>query len=266
MIRQSSALCVTLLLLLFVPAPASSGTAADAALPRLPCEVAPYPSLPALDEPPTPAFWSGAAFGGTWTPPVCSGWQAGPTSFVVALAGHFTNRGDSAAMLTRIGMISTLTKVRYWSVTEKKWEALFTRAAGLRGPDANMPRGDFSAGEFVTGSELYFLSADNRMQKDMVTRLRVKDVAGDRLVVEMSNLSPLRFLGFTVVPAGDFQTLYFLDRQPDGSWQFYSVTRILNGSLLLSRLVAGPSYVNRAVAMYRHLAGIATDKEPPAMR
>ena len=119
--------------------------------------------------------------------------------------------------------------------------------------------------EFRSGAELYFLSADNRMQKDIVTRIRVKEAAADHIVLEMSNVSPLRFLTFTVVPPGDFETLYFLDRHPDGSWQFYSVTRVLNGSFLLSRLVTGPSYINRAVAMYRDFVGIPTDRNPPAM-
>ena len=265
MIRKDLAgLLFTLLVLLVVPVPASLGAVADAALPRLPCGVASYPALPALDAPPNAGLWTGAALGGEWVPPACTGWQAGPTTFVVALAGHFTNAHDVGAMLAHIGMISALPEVRYWSVTDKKWDSLFTKATSLRGPDANTPRGDFSAAEFHSGSELYFLSADNRMQKDSVTRLRAKDVETQHAVLEMTNVAPLRWLAFTVVPAGDMQTLYFLDRQPDGSWQFYSVTRILNASFLLSRLVTGPSYVNRAVAMYRYIAGIPTDRDPPA--
>ena len=68
----------------------------------------------------------------------------------------------------------------------------------------------------------------------------------------------------TLIPAGDLQTLYFLDRQTDGSWQFYNLTRVLNPSPLLTHLMTGPSYINRSVAMYRYIAGIQTDREPPA--
>lgn len=264
--KGSGVIGLALLFLLLLPASPSVGGHESAALPRLPCEDASYPVLPALDGPPNIAFWNGADFGGTWIAPACSGWRAGSTNVVVALAGHFSNRGDSGVMLTRIGRISVLPEVRYWSVTDKKWEALFTRAIALRGPDANASRGDFAVSEFRSGSELFFLSADNRMQNDIVTRIRVKDAEADHVVLEMSNVSPLRFLTFTVVPTGDFQTLYFLDRLPDGSWQFYSVTRIINGSFLLSRLITGPSYVNRAVAMYRDIVGIPTDRNPPAMR
>ena len=250
--------------------PFAAGTAAALAVdpvatpPLLPCGAAPSPAYPALDAPPNIGLWTGAAFGGSWNPPACTGWQAAPTTYVVALAGHFTNRGDSGAMLTQIGMISALPEVRYWSVTDKKWDALFTRATSLRGPDANTPRGDFSAAEFHSGSELYFLSADNRLQKDMVTRMRVKDAGPDRIVLETTNVAPMRWFGVTLVAAGDMQTLYFLDRLPDASWQFYSLTRILNASFLLSSLVTAPSYANRSVAMYRYIAGIPTDREPPA--
>jgi hypothetical protein len=216
-----------------------------------------------LDAPPNFESWNGAA-SAKWVPPACSGWHAAPAVLLVTLAGHFTNPGDVSAILSRVGNISALTAVRYWSVTDKEWEALFTRATGLRGPDANTPRADFSAAEFRGGTDLYFLSNDNRTQKDLVTRLRIRDLRPERIVLEMTNVSPLRWLAFTVVPPGDLQTLYFLDRQSDGSWRFYSATRVLNASFLLSRLVTGPSYVNRAVAMYRHIAGIPTEREPPA--
>ena len=82
---------------------------------------------------------------------------------------------------SRVGGISALPAVRYWSVTDKKWEALFTRATSLRGPDANTPRADFSAAEFHSGTDLYFLSTDNRMQKELValapSTMKIKIIA-----------------------------------------------------------------------------------------
>jgi len=261
---RSAGLLVAFLMLLLVPAPISAGAPADALAPRLLHGVASYPALPALDAPPNVGFWSGVALGAPWSPPAFTEWQPAPASFVVALAGRFTDSRDVDAMLARIGMISALSEVRYWSVTDRQWEKLFARATSLSGPDSNAQRGDFSAAEIHSGSELYFLSADNRLQKDMVTRLYVRDVGTDRIVLEMKNVAPLRWFTFTMVPAGDMQTLYFLDRQPDGTWQFYSVTRVLNASLVFSRVASGPSYINRAVAMYRYIAGIPTDRDPPA--
>jgi hypothetical protein len=264
MIPKNLAGLFFLSLSLFVaPIPLSFGV--TALPPRLPCGTASYPTIPALDAPPNVAFWTGADLGKEWVPNICSGWRAGATAFVVAVAGHFSNPNDVRAMLMHIGRISALPEVRYWSVTDKKWEALFGRAASLTGPGAAKPRADFSAAEFHSGSELYFLSADNRTQKDMITKLRAKEIGPDRIVLEMTNVSPVRWLGFTVVPAEDMQTLYFLDRESAGTWQFYSMTRVLNASLFFSRLVSVASYVNRAIAMYRHIAGIRTDRDPPAM-
>jgi hypothetical protein len=262
--KSLAGLLFAVLLPLLLVAPASVA-ATDTAPPRLPCGVESYPAAPALNAPPNAMLWTGATLDEGWRPPACTGWQPAPTTLVVALAGHFSNGRDVDAMLARIGKISALREVRYWSVTDKRWDALFTQATGLDGPNPGALRTDFSSAEIHNGSDLFFLSADNRLQKDVVNRLRAKEVGPKRIVLETTNVSPLRWLRFTMVPAGDMQTLYFLERQADGSWQFYSLTRVLNASSLLSRLVTGPSYVNRAVAMYRYIAGIPTDRDPPAM-
>jgi hypothetical protein len=61
------------------------------------------------------------------------------------------------------------------------------------------------------------------------------------------------------------QSIYFLDRESDGVWRYYSIARTGRNA---SRLAAGhaASSINRAVAFYRALAGIPTDQEPPAAR
>jgi hypothetical protein len=263
--KRLAGLLLAFLFLEFVRVPMSGAIEAYAPLPRVPCEAGAFPGLPALDAPPVAEIWTGATLRDRWIPPACTGWQAAHATLMVALTGHFTNSRDLGAMLAHIGMISALHEVRYWSVTDKQWNALFTRAIGLSGPDSSTPRGDFSSAEFRKGSELYFLSSDNRLQKEIVTRLRVRDMGTESVVLEMTNVSPLRWFTFTMVPAGDMQTLYFLNRRADSSWQFYSLTRVLNGSFLLPHLVSNPSYVNRAVAMYRYIAGIPTDLAPPAM-
>src|SRR5258706_6505796 len=257
---------VTRLLFAFV-LPLLLGTqasvAADAVPPRVPCGVQSYPAMPALDAPPNAVLWTSATGRGGGRPPACTGWQPASATIAVALAGHFSSNSDVGAMLARIGRISELREVRYWSVTDKRWDALFTQTTSLDGPNPVALRGDFSTTEIHSGSDLYFLTTDNRLQKDIVNRLRAKEVEAQRIVLETANVSPLRWLGFTIVPAGGMQTLYFLDHKADGTWQFYSLTRVLNASFLLPRLVTGPSYVNRAAAMYRYLAGVPTDLDPP---
>ena len=64
---------------------------------------------------------------------------------------------------------------------------------------------------------------------------------------------------------GEVQSVYFLDREPDNVWRYYSVARTDKKA---NSLTAGheASSINRAVAYYRHLAGIPTGQEPPAAR
>ena len=232
-------------------------------LPRPPCEGAAYPTIPSTGALPNVEFWTTQALGADWMPPACTGWDKGGV-LVVALAGQFASSRDTDAILARIGAISGLRTVRYWSVTDKDWTPLFVRATGLSTPDAKAARGDFSAAELRGGVPLYFLSDDNRASNETITRFVLKNIGPDRIVLDMSNVTPMRWFGLSVVPAGGVRTLYFLDRQRDGSWRFYSLSRVSEVSSLLFRFVSPASYVNRAVAMYRHLAEIPPDRDPPA--
>jgi hypothetical protein len=75
----------------------------------------------------------------------------------------------------------------------------------------------------------------------------------------------MRYLFVTVFRPREMQTVYFLDRESPGVWRFYSITRT---GPKASSLAIGhdASSINRAVAFYRHLAGIPTDQEPPPVR
>ncbi len=241
----------------------ASATTAPAG-PRTPCSAAPYPAFPAPNGSPNVELWSGEELGANWTPPSCTGWESSPADLVVALAGRFASGSDADGLLDRIGRISGLSAVRYWSVTDKEWNPLFVRAIALGTPDPAAVRGDFSADEIRRGAALYFLATDNRLGNGTITRLILTANGPGHIVLETTNVSPLRWYWFVVTPAGGARTLYFLDRQSDGSWQFYSLSRISQVSSLFSRFVARESYVNRAVAMYRYMADIPTDRDPPA--
>ncbi|SRR5258706_3278228 len=230
--------------------------------PRPPCGVEPYPNYPALGAPPAITLWTQAELE-AWSPPSCTAWPSGSATLVVGLAGRFREAGDADAMLARIGAISSLRDVRYWSITDKRWNTLFTRASALVGPDPKKPRGDFSAAEMRAGRDVYFVAADNRSKDDSISRLHMREAPNGHLIIETENVTPLRWMFFTFAAPGNVQTWYFIDREADGSWRFYSLTRVLYASSFFVRLVSGESYMNRAVAMYRHLAGIPTDREPP---
>ncbi len=95
--------------------------------------------------------------------------------------------------------------------------------------------------------------------------MRVRKIDQDFLELETENISPIRYLFVPLADPGDVQTLYFLNRQTNGEWGYYSLARIAaNASSLVEGHAA--SYINRAVAFFRYVGGIATDLEPPAAR
>jgi len=95
--------------------------------------------------------------------------------------------------------------------------------------------------------------------------MRILSAAADRLVFETENVTTVRYLLMPLFHPGDIQSIHFLEREPEDVWRYYSIMRTGKNS---SSLIPGKeaSAVNSAVAFYRHLAGIPTDKEPPAMR
>ena len=141
---------------------------------------------------------------------------------------------------------------------------MFVRATALDGPDPKKSRADFSAAELRAGGSLYFVAADNRSGKDAVSRLHLTAAGNEHFVLETENVTPLRWGFLTYAAPGSFQTWYFLDRDSDASWRFYSLSRVLYASALFGSIIPTKSYINRAVAMYRHLIGAVTDQGPPA--
>jgi hypothetical protein len=97
--------------------------------------------------------------------------------------------------------------------------------------------------------------------------MRIEEVSADRLVFDVENVSTMRYFFLTLFSPGEMQSIYFLDRESESVWRYYSIARIGRNA---SRLATGPAHasssINRAVAFYRSLAGIPTDQEPPAAR
>ena len=95
--------------------------------------------------------------------------------------------------------------------------------------------------------------------------MHIAEVSRDRIVYDIENVSAMKYFFVTTFHPGDLQTVYFLDRESEGVWDYYSIVRTGRTS---NRLTAGhpSSSINRAVAFYRYLAGIPTDREPPVAR
>ena len=111
---------------------------------------------------------------------------------------------------------------------------------------------------------LYFEQVDNLSGK-ATYRMHVAEESADRIVVEVENVSTMHYHFIPILHPGEMQSIYFLERESDSVWRYYSIVRTGKNA---SRLIGGneSSSINRAVAFYRYLVGIPTDQEPPAAR
>jgi hypothetical protein len=230
--------------------------------PQPPCGSQPVPPYPDLENSPAVRAWDHAASGRDWTPPACTGWTDPGFTTLVAAVARFRHSSGAEGLLRRIGAISGLSGIRYWSTTRKRWQTLIIDAHALSDATGDSRREDFSPDEMAEGKSLYFQQEDNLSGK-AIYRMRVISASQDRLVVDSENTGAVRFLRMPVFPPGGIQTITFLDRESQDVWRYYSILRTSKDA---SRLAAGSeaSSINRAAAFYRYLAGIPTDKEPPA--
>src|SRR4051794_3832352 len=91
---------------------------------------------PSLDaepgRPPVVQVWSGGTLGETWRPAACMGWTSPGFRVLVAITGTFRD-ATAAGPLGRLGAISALPEMRYWSVADGVWEPLVSKATALTG-------------------------------------------------------------------------------------------------------------------------------------
>jgi len=234
--------------------------------PQLPCEREPFPEYSRVDQLPATVFRERDDAGNDWTPPVCTGWTTRGYSTLVATAGRFRIGTETSDIRRRIGAISEFKGVLYWSTTHQKWQPMIVDAYAVTGAKGQR-RKDFSPGEISEGSVLYYQQTDNLSGKAMY-RMHIISASPNRLVFETENISTMRYLLIPLFGPGDLQSIYFLDREssmPNDVWRYYSLVRTGRSA---SKLITGheASSVNRAVALYRYLAGIPTNMEPPAAR
>jgi hypothetical protein len=216
-----------------------------------------------VEHSPSIKVWDRSTLGGVWRPPACLGWSAPGFTTLVSTVARFHDSGGADELLRRIGAISGLTGIRYWSTTHQRWQRLIVSASALSGPEGG-GRQDFARAELAPGSVLFFQQSDSLSGK-ATYRMRVVSAAPDRLIFETENVTALRYLLVPLFPPHELQAIYFLERESPDIWRFYSITRTGKDS---SGLAAGhdASAINRAVAFFRHFAGIPTDREPPAAR
>jgi len=232
--------------------------------PQPPCGTNPVPPYPGLDNPPSVKFWTESELGQDWRPPACTGWTATGFATLVTTAARFRYTSGAEGLLRHIGAISELAGMRYWSTTHKQWQTLVVDAYASTGIERSHRRQDFTPDEMRGGKVLYLERVDN-LTGTAIYRMRILEASADRLVFDVENVSIMRYFLVTLFRPGEMQSVYFLDRESNSVWRYYSIARTGRNA---SRLATGheASSVNRAVAFYRSLAGIPTDQEPPAAR
>ena len=232
--------------------------------PRPPCGMEPDPPYPELGSPPIVKFWDTSALSRGWRPPACTGWAENGYSTLITTSARFRYTAGSEGLLRHIGAISELAGMRYWSTTHRQWRTLIESAHALPGARPGHRRPDFLPDELKDGSVHFFEQVDN-LAGTAVYQLHIAEASADRLVFEVENVSTMSRYYVTLFHPGEVQSIYYLDRESDSVWRYYSLVRTGRNA---SWLATGhpSSSINRAVAFYRSFVGIPTDREPPAAR
>lgn len=183
---------------------------------------------------------------------------------VLALAARFRFAGGMDQLRRKVGAVSTTKGILYWSATSKQWKPLVLDAHALAGPESDQGRADFSPEEIAEGRTLFFHQVDNLLG-DVAYRMRIRSAAKDRLVFDVENAVPIKYLTITLFEPGQIQSICYLQQESAEVWRYYSLGRTSGKA---AALLPGheASTINRAVALFRHLAGIPTGQEPPAAR
>jgi len=250
------------------PLAAAVGFAVATPLPTPPCGTPPVPAYASLGVQPAMAILGAEELDASvWRPSSCTGWPAASRSrVVVAVAGLVHVAGGPETLLARAGAVSTLRSMRYWSTTDKAWRPLFLDAAALAGPaEGGDRRGDFRPSELQAGRTLYFWVRDSR-SGPLVYRMRVLEHSPQRMALAEENVSPVRAFGLTLFQPAALQTVVFAQRQTNDVWGLYILARIDRQASSFIASGHEASTANRALALFRYLAGIPTDAEPPAVR
>jgi hypothetical protein len=223
------------------------------------CGQGPPPPYPPHDRPPLVHSWlAGGRQDGP--PPDCTGLGRRDPELLIRLVGSYVAPGDMTAQLLRLGAVSTLKGMSYWSFTDRKRLTLIQEAYAVDSLATQRPRADFTLDELRRGDELYFLQRDNRSSALVPYGLRVLPTGPESLLLRIENLGDIKMMGLTLVAAREVQWAVTIERLGGTRYGYRSL-------LAVQRLRLGPadkhrlSNLARAVAMFDLLAGQQTEVE-----
>jgi hypothetical protein len=219
-----------------------------------PCASPTWPAPSALGSPPSVATWHSQQFPRDWQFPRCTGWDAGRFESFAAVSGTF-NDPDVDAIAGRIGAISSYRGMRYWSVTDRRFEVLITDAFAVDGPNPGARRADFTPAEMRAGRELFFVEQDNRSSSPILYRMKIVAHDAGRLIIDFVNVSRVSKLFLTIFDPGDLRTALFVSARGGDTWQCYALSAS-NPRAFSGLLANDKSLTNRLLAFYAHSARV----------
>jgi hypothetical protein len=181
------------------------------------------------------------------------------------VAGRFEHEGSFDALLARAGAFSRQTEIRRWNVKKGRWERQYEAAAALEDPDPASRRPDFGPAEFATGARLHFVQDAMDSLGPIVHEMTMRERSAARLVMTTRNVNKGRVYGWPVIDPGGLEGFFVVEREAGPIWRYYALTR---ARILVPDAMAPPpeDHLNKAVALFRFIAGMPTDAEPPAVR
>jgi hypothetical protein len=242
---------ILLFLLAIGPAIAADG-------PRPPCSGDPVPAYAAPGAKPNWKSWSAVSVDAP-----CVANAQGTFDVVVALAGSFVEPGGPDRILERLGAVSSMTGIRYYSQSHGDSRQMIAKSVALRSPKVTDTGSDFAPAKMKSGEDLHYAQSDPVSGNLVVYRMRVAAPSPDSITVEVENVTPIRMLLITVFEPRALRTVHFLRQRPDGVWNYYLLT-LVKGSFAQRY---STSIENRALALFRYVAGQPTHPgEPLAAR
>jgi hypothetical protein len=228
--------------------------------PPLVCGQAPPPAFPPPDKPPIVQSWLQDGRQDGPLLPDCGHLRGREFELLVRVTASFNAPGEAADMLLRMGAVSSMKGMTYWSFSDRRRQLLVRESFAVEGPTSTKPRADFTLAELRSGALLHYLQSDNRTSALVPYSLKVLLSGNDGFTLRIENLADVRFMGVTFVPARAMQWVVTIERLGPERWGYRSLLGVQQlgfGSAEKYRL----SNLSRSVAIFDLLSGRQTEIE-----
>jgi hypothetical protein len=191
----------------------------------------------------------------------CAPAMQGRFDLVGALAGSFREDGGAERILERLGALSKMTAIQYYSERKHGSAKMLDESTALRSQSVEQRRADFTPAELKTGNALYHAQSDPVTGNTVVYLMRISAASPREITVEQENVGPLKYGPLTVADPRGLRTVHLLRESADGVWRYYLLTAVAGRTASHYE----DSIMNRALAMFRYVAGQPTERGEPLM-